>query len=255
MVRAKHVALVFLSICLSTLGIINLPSYSQQKVQKQEQSPDFRRFPIVDLLAPGPTDPAEREMRAKKGKKYNIKYTAPLNESVDSMFLSIDWDVNLPALPIERSAAVVIGRIHKAEAHLSEDKTGIYSEFAIHVEAIFKNDANNPLINDHSILAYRTGGRLRFPSGKIIVSAVSHQDMPQPKGRYVLFLTHSRLSGGEDEDFYILTGYELKNGQVFPLDQVSSSHPMNKYTGVSENVLLTDLSSALARSSPNPSPR
>jgi hypothetical protein len=88
---------------------------------------------------------------------------------------------------------------------------------------------------------------VRFPSGKILVSAVSHQEMPQPGGRYLLFLTHNRLSSGEDEDFFILTGYELKNGQTFPLDNVSAAHPMSKYRGASEKVLLADLSSALAR--------
>lgn len=249
MSRAKHIAPFLLMVCVCTIGFISLPSYSQ-KVQKQEGSSDFRKFPIVDFSAPEPSDPAERERRSKKGKKYNIKYNAPLSESVDSMFLSVDWEVDLPALPIGRSAAVVIGRVNKAEAHLSENRTGIYSEFVIHVEAIFKNDPNNPLTNDNSILAYRTGGRLRFPSGKILVSAVSHQDMPQPGGRYLLFLTHSRLSGGEDEDFHILTGYELKNGHVFPLDIVSASHPMTKYHGVAENALLEELSSALAQSSP-----
>ena len=247
MLRAKYIALVFSLTCLCALGFVSLPSYSQQKVQKQETSPDFQRFPIVDLVNPPPTDPVEKEKRAKKGKKYNVKYTSPLSEAVDSMFLNVDWDVNLPALPIEKSAAVVIGRVTKAEAHLSEDKTGIYSEFTIQIEAIFKNDPNNQLLNDKSVLAYRTGGRVRFPSGKILVSAVSHQDMPQPGGRYLLFLTHSRLSSGEDEDFHILTGYELKNGQAFPLDNVSSSHPISKYRGVSENVLLADLSSALAK--------
>ncbi|HXQ70949.1 MAG TPA: hypothetical protein VN844_10700 [Pyrinomonadaceae bacterium] len=232
--------------------MISLPSYSQDKAQKKEQGADFQQFPIVDLFASEPTDPAEKERRAKKGKKYNIKYTAPLSESVDSMFLNVDWDVNLPAFPIEKSAAVVIARVQKAEAHLSEDKTGIYSEFTIKIDAIFKNDPNNQLLNDKSIFAYRTGGRVRFPSGKILVSAVSHQEMPQPKKRYLLFLTHSRLTGGEDEDFQILTGYELTDGQVFPLDKVPSSHLMNKYRGASENVLLMDLSSALAKSPSNP---
>jgi hypothetical protein len=163
------------------------------------------------------------------------------------MFLNVDWDVDLPALPIEKSAAVVIGRVNKAEAHLSEDKTGIYSEFTIQIEAIFKNDPKSPLYNDKSIFVYRTGGRVRFPSEKILVSAVSHQEMPQPGERYLLFLTHNRLSSGEDEDFHVLTGYELKNGQAFPLDNVSSAHPMSKYRGASENVLLADLSSALAK--------
>jgi hypothetical protein len=219
--------------------------------QDKQQGSNFERFPIVDYSRPEPTDPTERVKRAKKGKKYNVKYMSPLNESVDDMYLNIDWDVNLPALPVEQSAAVVIARITDADAHLSENRTAIYSEFTLQIEAILKNEANNQLTVNNSILVYRTGGRLRFPSGKILVSAVSHQDMPEKNGRYVLFLTHHPVGGAEDEDFYILTGYELKGGKVFPLDKVLPNHPITKYKGVSADVLLTALSSRVAKSAPN----
>jgi hypothetical protein len=251
MTKLKYLFLVFPVLCLCLVAAIGLPSDGQISQQKQEPQtqPDFARFPIIDAGAPQPTDPMERAKRAKKGKKHNIKYAGPIDESLDSMFLSLDWDVDLPALPIEKSAAVVIGRISKAEAHLSENRTGIYSEFTVQIEAIFKNDISNPLALDNSITVYRTGGRIRFPSGKILVSAVSHQDMPQLGSRYVLFLTRSSTQDGTDEDLSILTGYELKNGKVFPLDKVSANHPITKYSGVSENVLLTDLSSALVKPS------
>jgi hypothetical protein len=254
MTKLKYVLPGFflLSFCFFTL-VLSLPSQGQTRAQQEQ--PNFERFPTTDLSAEESSDPVEREKRRKKGKKHNIKYVAPLSDAVDSMFLNIDWDVNLPALPTEKSAAVIIGRISKAQAYLSENKSGIYSEFTVKVDAILKNDVTNPLSVDSSIVVYRTGGRLRLPSGKFIVSAVSHQDMPQQNSRYLLFLTHNSLTGVLDEDFAILTGYELKNGKAFPLDKVLSGHPINKYTGVSENILLTDLSSALANSSPNLPPR
>ena len=253
MVKLKYPLLLFLVLCSCLVAAAGLASHSQNNVQKQEPQtqPDFGRFPIVDAGASQPTDPIERAKRARKGKKHNIKYVGPIDESFNSMFLSLDWDVDLPALPIEKSAAVVIGRISKAEAYLSENRTGIYSEFTVQIEAIFKNDASNPFAVDNSITVYRTGGRIRFPSGKILVSAVSHQDMPQRGSRYVLFLTRSSPQDGTDEDLSILTGYELKNGKVFPLDKVSATHPITKYSGVSEDVLLTDLSSALVKPSPS----
>ena len=245
----KFSCLVFLASCLCVGLATSLSSQNQIAVQKQgsQTQPDFGRFPLVDVEAPEPTDPIERAKRAKKGKKLNNKYSRPIDESFDSVFLSLDWDVNLPALPIEKSAVVVIGRITKSEAHFSEDRTGIYSEFTIHIEAIYKNDSDNPFAVDNSITAYRIGGRVRFPSGKILISAVSHQDMPQLGGRYVLFLTRSSSEDGPDDDLLILTGYELKNGKVFPLDKVAAHHPISKYIGVSDNVLLTDLSSALVK--------
>jgi hypothetical protein len=244
----KHAALAFLVVSVCMVVSTSLTSHSQNR--QEPRIPNYESFPIVDSIATESLDPAEREKRAKKGKKHNIKYVGPLSEAVDSMYLSIDWDVNLPALPTERSAAVIIGRIGKAEAYLSENKTGIYSEFTVKVEVILKNEVTNPLSVNTSIIVYRTGGRLRLPSGKIIVSAVSRQDMPQQNSRYLLFLSHTSLSGIVDEDFAILTGYELQNGKVFPLDKVLPGHQINKYTGVSENALLTELNSALANSSP-----
>ena len=251
MASLNQLALIFLILCFCILVGTTLPSRSQSELQKQEsQSRDFGRFPIIDLAAPEPTDAVERENRTKRGKRHNVKHAPRIDQLTDSTFLLSDWDLNLPALPVETSAAVVVGRVSKAQAQLSEDKTGIYSEFTIVPETILKNDTKVPLNLDKSIEVLRIGGRVLLPSGKIIVSGVYKQDMPQIGSKYVLFLTHHSLNGGEDDDFYILTGYEISDGKVYPLDKLSPSHPINKYTGLSEAQLLTDLSSALAKFSP-----
>lgn len=237
------VKLFFLVACVSMLAPNLLNSYSQNK-NAQPPAADFQHFPLVDYRAPEPSDPAERAKRANKGKKHNIKHTRPIDESIDSMYLQIDWDINLAALPVDQSDAIVVGRVTKAEAYLSENRTGIYSEFTIHLEAILKHHADDSLKSDTSLTVYRTGGRLRFPSGKILVSSVSHQDLPRVGNRYVFFLRR-KLGSSETEDLGILTGYHLQNGKVFPLDKVLPPHPMNQYKGASENRLFTDLASSL----------
>lgn len=239
----KPQLLILLVIFLSLLTPNLLVSSSQNK-HEQPQAADFQHFPIVDYLAPEPADPAERAKRAEKGKKHNLKYMNPIDERVDSMYLQIDWDTKLSALPVEQSDAVVIGRVTKAQAYLSENRTAIYSEFTIDLEAILKNRPDDSLKRHTSLTVYRTGGRLRFPSGKILVSFVSHQDLPRVGNRYVFFL-RDELRGVDNEDLSILTGYHLQNGQVFPLDNVLTPHPMNQYKGVSEGKLLTDLASSL----------
>jgi hypothetical protein len=220
---------------------------SQVGIKSEPPVVDITHFPIVDLASPAqPSDPAERTKRARKAKKYNDKHAPVITESSNGAFLVNESLTNLPALPVEKSSAVILGEITSSAAYLSEDKTSVYSEFGLRIEAVFKDNPSQSLTPNTSIEVERYGGRVRFPSGKIFISAIDHQDMPLVGRRYLLFLTHSRPLGGTDEDYHILMGYELRAGKVFPLDQTSPGHPISGYKGRTETVLLSELSSALA---------
>jgi len=146
-------------------------------------------------------------------------------------------------MPIARSSAIVIGTVTTSEAYLTEDKTAIYSEFTVSVDTVVKNDPSNPIDTRRPITLERNGGRVRMPSGKIIVSWTSHQKMPQVGSRYVLFLTHEfETKGDTGNDFYLLTGYLIQAGRVFPLDDTASGRA---YKDVSETSFLNDLWSAV----------
>ncbi len=71
--------------------------------------------------------------------------------------------------------------------------------------------------------------------------------MPRVARRYVLFLTHNS-PGGHYEGLYILTGHELRNGRVFPLDRLGPAHPITTYTNTDETKFLYDLFQALTAS-------
>jgi hypothetical protein len=231
-----------------------LRSQSQDAVSKKDpqtenaqeaEKVDTSQFPVADYLASEPSNLKERAKREAKGKKYNSRYAAPITESHDESFWTTDWDVGLPAIPVAKSAAVIIGKITKAQAHLSENKTNIYSEFEVQIEQVLKSDRSD-LSYGTSIVVERAGGRVRFPSGKIAISVVSHQQMPQIGSRYALFLTHDGPLGGERSgDFFILTGYELRDNCVFPLDKTLPGHPITAYRGVDERKFFNDLGSAL----------
>jgi len=82
-------------------------------------------------------------------------------------------------------------------------------------------------------------------SGKVAISWTNHQDMPKVGSRYVFFLTHDfEVAGDTYDDFYLLTGYELKGGKVFPLDE-SPKQSVLAYKGAAESSFLTDLVEAL----------
>lgn len=244
------ISCVFGGILLTTLRSQSQDSIAQkQRKDKSEQSQelDLSKFPVADYLSVGSSDPKERQKREAKGKKYNSpsRYSRPIQESFDSILEATDWEVGLPAIPVSKSAAVIVGKVTKAEAYLSENKTNIYSEFEVQIEQVWKNDRGE-LSAGTTVIVERAGGRVRFPSGKIAISVISLQQMPEVGSRYVLFLTHVGTGGGgHSDDFSILTGYELRDGCVFPLDKTLPGHPLTAYSGVDEKTFLNDLSSAL----------
>lgn len=258
MLKSRILASLILIVCAGALILTTVLARRQEgsnqestKQQKLEREKDFSRFPIADYNAPEPSDPTMRAKRQAKGRKYDDKHMAPISEDTDKIFSISDWDVRLPALPIERSAAVVVGKIISSQAYLTPGKTGIYSEFEVVVDSIAKNDPNNPIKTDTTITVERNGGRVRMPSGKIVLSWVNHQNMPREGGRYVLFLTHDfQTRNDSGKDFYILTGFELEDGQVRLLDDPLPGHPMTRYNGTSESALLNDLFNSIAKTSP-----
>jgi hypothetical protein len=130
----------------------------------------------------------------------------------------------VPAFPTESSDAVVIGETVDAQAYLSNDKSGVYTEFTVRVDEILKNDSTVPLAVGETVAAQREGGRVRFPSGRIQQYITHYQHMPRAGRRYVFFLKRN----DDGQAYYIRTGYELRAGRVMPLDGVN----MNK--GASE---------------------
>ena len=236
--------------CTGLLVLTTVVASRQEQPSHKKQSKDLSRFPIVDFHTEEPRDPILRAKKEARGRKYGNKHMAPISERTDQVFSATDWEARLPALPVNQSDAVVRGTITGAEAHLTPDKTGIFSEFKIVIDLVLKNDAENPLDVGRTMNVERNGGRVRMPSGKIVVSWVKNQNMPRLGGRYVLFLTHTFESRGDaGKDFYILTGYELRDGQVFPMDDTLPGHPITAYTNTSESVFLNDLISAIANSS------
>jgi hypothetical protein len=239
----RQVAAVFvLWLGVITFGIaFQVKSFQTPNTPRQSPNPKLDGFPVVDFDAPEPTDPTLKSAKEAKERKYNKKYLPKISENTDTLFTVNDWDVGLPAIPVDKSSAIVIGTITKSEAHVTKDKTAIYSEFVLSPDVIIKNDSENPIEVGRSISFERSGGRVRMPSGKIIASWTNHQNMPQVGSRYVLFLTHSyEVQGDVGRDFYLLTGYEIVGGHVSPLDDTRGGQ---SYKGADEASFMKDLTS------------
>jgi hypothetical protein len=172
---------------------------------------DVNNFPAVEFSATEPTD-AKRRAR---GEKHNKSHWGVNPNATGDTTVSVDRiDFNLPALPIEKATAIVIGTIANAQAYLSNDKTGVYSSFVVSVDEVLKTPGN--LTVGASIEVEREGGRVRFPSGRVHLYMVSEQEMPRIGGRYILFLAATDTPAV----FEIITGYEIRDSAVYALDDL-----------------------------------
>ena len=247
---ASTILIITAGILIFTTASARLQTGANQQQNATVENPDFSRFPIVDFYEPEPLDPNERKVREAKGRRYGNRPRPKFTDESFQNFTSNDWDVGLPAFPVERSAAVVIGKVTSAKAHLTPNKAEIYSEFRIDIDAVVKNDPANSIKNDDTITVERKGGRVRMPSGRLVLSWVTHQNMPRLGGRYLLFLTHDfETPNDTGKDFYILTGYELRDGLVHMLDDTLPGHPITRYKGKTETTLLSDLFNTVAKTS------
>jgi hypothetical protein len=161
---------------------------------------------------------------------------------------STHWWQGLPAIPVAQSDVVLIGEITDAQAYLSNDKTGIYSEFTVSAGEVLKNDGNASLYPGSIITAERFGGAVRFPSGSIQRYTTRNQRMPLVGRQYVLFL--KRVDQGQD--FSLVTGYELRDQRVVPLDGANTEKgeklPFDNYKGTDASVFLNTVRATIAQS-------
>lgn len=206
------VTLAIALISLYTLAAMGAQNQPQSKQSSGEEPPVL---PTVDYRTPEPTTLAEVSIRRARGSHHNespqnVKELPPNVDQLPLIDHSWQW---LPSIPAGQSDAIIVGEVTGAQAYLSNDKTGVYSEFTILVEQVLKAPVSVTLT---SIVAERSGGAVRFPSGRIIRYEVHNQGMPRFGTRYLLFLRYNSVG----DDFSVLTGYAFRNGRVVPLDNV-----------------------------------
>ena len=109
----------------------------------------------------------------------------------------------------------MIGTINTSQAFVSDDKSGVYSEFAVKVDDVLKADSPDVVVGCLAEVE-RAGGRVKFLSGRTHWYSVDKENMPAPGRRYVFFLKRDNAGEG----LRIITAYELRDGKVFPLDDL-----------------------------------
>ena len=199
--------------------------------RKNVEAIDESLWPLADLNSAEPSDPAERDKRRAKSQRHNksllgLKSATKSPPPAGKITLVTDWEVGLPALPTEQSSAVIMGEVLSAHAYVSTDQSGVYSEFTIRVNEVLKNDERAPLAPGGLVSADRLGGRVRISPGQTVLFTVRGQRMPLMNHQYVFFLSE----GGLGTNYEIITGYEVRGGRVFPLDDIKG-HPFATLIG------------------------
>lgn len=238
----RNLAFCLLVFVLGVLGVIAIGAQQGQQVDKVRQADEDsiraldERLPIVDFDDPKPTEPSARAKRLAKDRRHNL-HKQPIGERLTIMTTVYHWPEDFPPLPVEQSTAIVTGKVSEARAHISDDRSSVYSEVFVKVEEVFKDSVGLPAV----IVAEREGGRVRFRSGTIFRYFVSGLGIPKTGHRYLLFLKQL-----EDGDFSILTGYELLNGRVVPLD-VTRVVPFEKYKDSDETNFLSEVRDSIRK--------
>jgi hypothetical protein len=213
---------VFL-VVLTTIAVTTgtRDSHSREKRQPTPSPPDNRgirdpnKYAVTDYDAPEPSNAREREERKKKNKRYDeqgwvIGDPYPNTSGVGRQ----DEIPPPPIIPVAESDLIIVGKIIGANAFLSNDKEGVYTEFKVKIGEVLKNDTSNKAASGESVNADRAGGYVRYPSGQKVFYENSNHYLPWAGAEYVLFLARN----GESASYEIVVAYELRENWAIPLD-------------------------------------
>lgn len=260
--RGKKILLLSVPVLVAAVAMTTLYGQGRNGADSTRREESSRRhtsvedYPVADYSALEPSDPQERDKRRARSGRHDIPDKAlrgtkgfVLGEDSESISITQrpDHAPPEPAIPASQSDAVIVGEITDAKAYLSNDKSSVYSEFTLLPSEVLKDCASLKLTPNTPVIAERSGGRVRLPSGKILLRGFSHKGMPRVGGRYVLFLKRN----DEGQDFSIVTGYQLRAGRVHPLDGVPEGDyklpQFAAYEGADETSFLNDVRAAIAQ--------
>ncbi|HEX8194746.1 MAG TPA: hypothetical protein VF571_00925 [Pyrinomonadaceae bacterium] len=212
------------------VAIFSTYKVESQSITKSTKQTERKDLPVVDLSTVEMQE-HEYSFRQKRSKRYDSeggnldksKLVFTGNSLAEIYDLPAN-DIRIDALPVYQSNAIIIGTVTDRKAFLSNDKTAVYSEFAIEIEQVLKGEENSLLHSQSTVTIQRRGGAVRLPSGKILRRGAITEFMPLSDKKYLFFLKYY----GDSESFEIITGYELRDGRVFPLDGQNLSEGKRK---------------------------
>jgi hypothetical protein len=176
---------------------------------------DDEATPIVDLQNPDTSDRVDKNDRRIKNARHDnwgFDKTRPI-PNVNGVVGEPERRSGFSDIPVATSDLIVEAVVSESHAFLSNDKTGIYSEFTLLVSKPAKWTTGLGVNLNDRIVGERFGGKIKYPSGQITRWRTAEEGIPIIGKRYLFFLAKV------DQDTYnILTAYEIQGDTVSPLD-------------------------------------
>lgn len=256
----KHRVIFVLVIVALAATLLSIKQRSQKPegISKETLEAKLSRLPLTNLDTPDITDPEKKRVRQKRNAQHNSETGSDgrkppvLNEKLEAVLLDLPLTHHReePALPIEQSDLVIVATVIDVAAHISEDKTNVYSEATVKVEEVLKGKP--PIQPGDVVTTTRKGGAVRLPSGKILRRAALGRNIPEAGCTYLFFLKYR----DESEDFSIITAYQLQGGLITPLDGTITLKKggtftlfrgYESYAGQATSSLLADVRAAISK--------
>src|ERR1041385_2125991 len=134
--QRRTIIIVFVAVICACLAMITT-SHKSSVINAQAE-PDELTLPIVRYATRKNINGEDQIKRVARNKRYDHQSGEPIKEAaypVERVW-SNHWARGLPALPIRESETVLIGAVTDAKAFMSDDDTGVYSEFTVQVEEV-----------------------------------------------------------------------------------------------------------------------
>jgi hypothetical protein len=203
------------ALLLLLIGSLTGSEAAQQDPNIDRATKAKRAFPVADINETD-SDSTSAKGRSKQLKRqrydaFEMVASKP-QPWIAERVASPEGFFNFSALPVTQSDIILVAVVSKAEAHVSSNKKGIFSEFDLTVESVLKSSQQD-IKEGSNLTADRIGGWVKYPDGQQILFRVNGLNMPQVRSRYLFF-----VSARKKPDFLILTAYELTSNGVIPLD-------------------------------------
>ena len=236
-------------ICISSIVVFSMAlffSSAQTNNKEKKRSLPQVDFPLEDQQNLAEIDPERKKKNAGYDKLRSVK--DPNGLDISETERKSHWYVGFPAIPITKSDLIISGKVTKATAFLSNDKTGIYSEFEVEVEKIIKNNEKSPISVGKAVQVERVGGQVRFPSSQVVKYVTYGQGLPQEEENYIFFLSYD----AQRQSYRILTGYEIRGGRIYALDGRNAvgggevKFSMDEFNGYEESIFIDKINKSLS---------
>lgn len=174
-------------------------------------------WPVADYSNP---DFSARGKSPRHTGKDWVKEKAPSVVGESILFSEVD----VPAIPVEMSDVIFVGKVVSLRAMVSADKSDVYTQIEILGSDFLKGSGTANLTIE------RRGGIVRYPGGKQVRYRVAGERLPRVGCTYLFF------AKAVDHNLELITAYML-NSQVRPLDGHQNSR-FAEFNGTSSPMFL-----------------